>query len=528
MATNVQTITGVRSMPREFSSRNPATGELLGSFICASEVEVGAVVERARQEQPTWAARGLPARLAVLRQFQRLLVERKGEVARLITREAGKPYVEALSTEVLVALDTVRFYLANAAKLLADEPLAHGNLLMKAKRGRIVREPYGVIGLISPWNYPFAIPATEVMGALVAGNAVVFKPSELTPLVGETLVGLLHDAGVPGGILQVVQGDGATGAALIGSPIDKIVFTGSVSTGKRVAHAAAERMLPAMLELGGKDAMLVLDDADLGVAAQAAVWGAFVNAGQTCLSVERCYVHRKRYPRFLELVLAKTRTLRVGNGMDPEIEVGPLIDERQMRVVEAQVEEARALGARVLAGGCRLPELGPSFYAPTVVTGVDHSMKLMREETFGPVLPIMPFDDDEDAIRLANDSEFGLAASIWTGSRPRGERLARRIHAGTVMINDVISCFGISEAPHGGFRSSGIGRTHGSFGLQEMVRIKYVDSELLPGIPKPWWYRYGAALAPQLEGMIDFLFGRPLPQRLRGGLRSLPALWRNR
>jgi len=208
--------------------------------------------------------------------------------------------------------------------------------------------------------------------------------------------------------------------------------------------------------------------------------------------------------------------------------VGPLIDERQLQIVESQVEEARAQGARVLAGGCRLPHLGPSFYAPTVVTEVDHSMRLMQEETFGPVLPVMPFENDEEAVRLANDSEFGLAASIWTGNRRRGERLARRIHAGTVMINDVISCFGISEAPHGGFEASGIGRTHGRFGLQEMVRVKYVDSELLPRLPKPWWYPYGGAMAPQLEAMVDFLFSPRWMKRVRGAFVSMPALFRNR
>jgi succinate-semialdehyde dehydrogenase/glutarate-semialdehyde dehydrogenase len=399
---------------------------------------------------------------------------------------------------------------------------------MKAKRARILREPHGVIGIISPWNYPFSIPATEVLTSLVLGNAVVLKPSELTPLVGQELVSLLHTAGVPEGVLQVVMGNGTTGAALIGSPIDKLIFTGSVATGKRVAQMAAERLLPIVLELGGKDAMLVLDDADVDIAAQAAVWGAFVNAGQTCLSVERCYVDQKLYRRFLEAVAAKTSALRVGNGLDPETDVGPLIRERQLRVVEEQVEEARASGARILIGGHRLPELGRTFYAPTVLTGVDHSMRLMREETFGPVLPIMAIENEQEGIRLANGSEFGLAASVWTSNPRRGEQVARQLNAGTVMVNDVISCFGISEAPHGGFGSSGIGRTHGRLGMEEMVRIKYVDSDRLPGWPKPWWYRYGTAFVPQLEGMIDFLFGQGIVRRMRGGIRALPALFRNK
>jgi succinate-semialdehyde dehydrogenase/glutarate-semialdehyde dehydrogenase len=395
---------------------------------------------------------------------------------------------------------------------------------MKAKRGRLLREPYGVIGVISPWNYPFAIPATEVLAALVTGNAVVLKPSELTPLVGCELVAMLHIAGVPEDVLQVVVGDGATGAALMAAPIDKLVFTGSVATGKRVAQAAAERLLPVVLELGGKDAMLVLDDADIPRAAQAAVWGAFMNAGQTCLSVERCYVDRKIYASFLDAVVANTKALRVGNGVDPGVDVGPLIDERQLRIVEAQVEDARTRGARILTGGQRLSQMGSAFYAPTVVTGVDHAMRLMREETFGPVLPVMAFETDQEAVRLANDSEFGLAASIWTRDRRRGERLARQIRAGTVMINDVISCFGISEAPHGGLKSSGIGQTHGRLGMEEMVRIKYVDSDRLPGLPKPWWYPYERGLVPLMEGSIDFLFGRGLIRRLRGGIKAVKAV----
>jgi len=225
------------------------------------------------------------------------------------------------------------------------------------------------------------------------------------------------------------------------------VFTGSVATGKRIATAAAERLLPVVLELGGKDPMLVLDDADVDVASSAAVWGAFVNAGQACLSVERCYVHRSLYQSFVNACAEKTSQLRVGDGMHSRTDVGPMIHERQVRIVESHVEDAKARGARVLVGGTRLPDLGANFYAPTVLAGVTHDMRIMREETFGPVLPVMAFDSDDEAVRLANDSEYGLAASLWTRASARGEKLARRIHAGTVMVNDVISCFGISEAP---------------------------------------------------------------------------------
>jgi acyl-CoA reductase-like NAD-dependent aldehyde dehydrogenase len=435
---------------------------------------------------------------------------------------------EALTTEVLVVLDAARFLIDNSYRLLRDEPLPHGNLATKLKSGRLVREPYGVVGIISPWNYPFSIPATETLAALVAGNAVVLKPSEFTSLVALELALLLHAAGVPKDVFQVVVGDGATGAVLIHSEIDKLVFTGSVATGKRIAATAAERLLPVVLELGGKDPMLVLDDADVDVASSAAVWGAFMNAGQACLSVERCYVHRSLYDEFLRACVGKTKKLCVGHGLDRETDVGPMIDERQLRIVESHVEDAVARGARVLVGGSRSPELGNNFYKPTVLADVNHEMRIMREETFGPALPVMAFDSDEEAVRLANDSEYGLAASVWTRNRARGERLARRIQAGTVMVNDVVSCFGISEAPHGGVKSSGVGRTHGRFGLVEMVRLKYLDSDLMPGMKKVWWYGYGMKFSQQMEGFLDMQFARDLGTRLRGALRSMGAVVRKK
>src|ERR1700689_972116 len=293
MAANVQVAV------RRVSSVNPATGAVLREFECASESQVQAAVARASAAQVAWAEIGARRRIAVLREFQRRLHERKSEIAAAITQGAGKPVGEALPREVLVVLDAARFLIDHAYRLLDDEPVPHGNLATKLKRGRLVREPHGVVGIISPWNYPFSIPATDTLSALVAGNAVVLKPSEFTSLVALKLESLVHAAGVPGNVFQVVVGDGATGAALIHSHINKLVFTGSVGTGKRIAAAAAERLLPLVLELGGKDPMLVLDDADGDVASSAAVWVAFVNAGQTCLSVERCYVHRSLYEEFL-------------------------------------------------------------------------------------------------------------------------------------------------------------------------------------------------------------------------------------
>ncbi len=270
----------------------------------------------------------------------------------------------------------------------------------------------------------------------------------------------------------------------------------------------------------------MLDDANVDVASSAAVWGAFVNAGQACLSVERCYVHRRLYEEFVDACARKTKQLRIGSGMDAGTDVGPMIHERQVRIVESQIAEARASGVRILAGGKRLPELGPNFYAPTIVADVRNEMRIMREETFGPVLPIMPFADDDEAVRLANDSEYGLAASVWTRDADRGEQIAKRINAGTVMVNDAISCFGISEAPHGGVKASGVGRTHGRFGLEEMVRLKYIDVDRMPGMKKVWWYGYGETFRRQMNGFLDMQFARGLSAKFRGMLRSSGVIGR--
>jgi len=511
---------------RRISVSNPATGEILREFENADAVAVRESVARAREAQTRWHETPLTQRLAVVGKFQRLLNDRKSQIARTITSEAGKPLAEALLTEVMVVLDTARFLLGTGHEFLRDEPVPHGSLATRTKRGRLVREPHGVIGIISPWNYPFSIPSTESLAALVTGNAVVLKPSELTPLSALELAALLRDAGVPQNVFQVVIGDGVAGAALVESEVDKLIFTGSVATGKRIAQAAAARLLPLVLELGGKDPMIVLEDADIEIASSGAVWGAFVNAGQACLSVERCYVHQDIYQEFLAACVDKAKRLHVGNGIDPETDVGPLIHERQLRIVEQHVDDAVARGARVLTGGERLKSLGPNFYAPTVLADVTHEMRIMREETFGPVLPIMA--SDAQAVQLANDSEYGLAASVWTRDRARGERIARQIHAGTVMINDALSCFAISEAPHGGVKASGLGRTHGRFGLEEMVRVKYMDSDLIPQIKKPWWYGYGPGLSQAVEGFLDFQFARGVSARIRGALRSTGLVTRKR
>ncbi len=522
----MSTITQVAS-GETIISTNPATGEKLAELACATPEAVHDAVRRARQAQPAWQALPVKERVAVLKRFQRKLSEQREQVATLISREAGKPTVEALTTEILVVLDAAEFCIRTAHNFLRDEPLPHGNLAMKTKRGRLVREPYGVIGIIAPWNYPFSIPATETLSALAMGNAVVLKPSELTPLIGLELQRLLRAAGLDPNLMQVLIGTGPVGGALMESDIDKVIFTGSVATGKRVAETAARRLLPVVLELGGKDPMIVLEDADLEVASSGAVWG-IDGECRADLPVGRALLRAAQRVRQVPRTLPpeNRESCEWERGWRSEVEMGPLIHERQVRTVEEQVNDAIARGARLLAGGRRMTELGPNFYAPTLLADVTHEMRIMREETFGPALPVAAFDTDDDAVALANDSEFGLAASVWTGNRKRGEALAARIKAGTVMINDAISGFGIAEAPHGGFKQSGIGRTHGRLGLAEMVQVKYVDVDLLPRMPKVWWYGYGASFQRQMSAFIDMLFGRSMVARMKGAIGAMGALRR--
>ena len=515
-----------------FSTSNPATGEPLAEYPIFSARQVGEAVARARQAQLWWSQIPLVRRSAVLRRLAQLLIAERDALAQVITAESGKPLAEAVLSDVMVAADAARFCADNAAAALAPQSIPHDNPAMRFKRGELWFAPLGVIGIISSWNYPLSIPAPDVAAALATGNAVVIKPSELTPQTVFELERLIAAALDAEGLtaqprpFQVVTGTGSTGQALIAGGIDKLIFTGSVHTGRRVALHAAERLVPVVLELGGKDAMIVLDDADVDVASSAAVWGSMMNAGQTCLSVERCYVHRKLYPAFVALCHDKIARLQVGNGADPATDIGPLISAKQVEKVAAQVEEARTQGANILNGGAPLPELGPNFYAPTLIIDVQPTTSLMREETFGPVLPVLPFDSDEEAMHLANDSDFGLGASVW-GKTAHATSVARRVRAGSVLVNDLISGFAVSAAPHGGLKKSGIGRTHGVLGMRELVAPIYLDVDLMPRMKKLWWYPYGGIAAP-MSAFTELVHAQGLGRRLSAALRSLPLLLKRR
>lgn len=427
-------------------------------------------------------------------------------LAASVTHETGKPHVEALFSDVLISLETAKYYARYAPKLLAEQRVAHHNLAVKAKSGRLRFEPCGVIAIIAPWNYPLAISLSQLIPAIVAGNSVILKPSELAPSCGQLIAECFAAAGFPPDLLQIVQGAGEVASALIDARPDKIVFTGSVATGRRVAEACARQLIPSVLELGGKDAMIVLADADLEAASSAAVWGGFTNCGQACISVQRIYAEQAVAERFAQLCANKTKLLRLGQGSDPENEIAPMVRVDSPDHVEAQLLDAVGKGAELLTGGRRRPDIGPNYFEPAIVVRVDHSMRLMREETFGPVLAIQAVNTADEAVALTNDSPFGLSASVWTCDRKRGRRIAGSIHAGAVIVNDVASYFAMPEAPHGGHGLSGWGRTHSRIGLLEMVQVKYIDVDRLPRWPKAWWFGYNSEVAEVAGQFIDFSY----------------------
>src|SRR5579859_6468821 len=493
--------------PEVLPSYNPATGEVFENIPKTDAREMAGIIANARRAQEKWRTTSVPERCALLAELKETILSSRNELSDTIVRESGKPRVEALFADIFVSLDTAACYIKNLRKLLDSERIPHHSSAAKLKFGRLFHEPIGVIGIISSWNYPLAIPMGQIICAVAAGNAVVCKTSEFTPKCGELIRKLFVDAGFPDRLVNVVQGGGEIGQALIEALPDKVLFTGSVPTGRRVAEACAKHLIPSVLELGGKDAMLVLSDANLDVASSAALWGGFTNCGQVCLSVERLFVERSVSEKFLTLCVEKTKSLRVGPGTDPKSDVGPLIRPQHVQRMSELLADAASRGARVLCGGRPRPDLGPCFFEPTVIADVDSAMRLFQEETFGPILAVQTVSDVEEAVRRANDSPFALAASVWTSDNGRGRQIASRLKAGAVMVNDAISYFAIAEAPHGGCNASGWGRTHGRAGFLEMVQPKYVDVDGLPSREKPWWYHYDESLGAAADEFLKFEFG---------------------
>jgi len=516
---------GGREVPGRAGVRpaiDPSTGEAFAEVTLLDAAQAAEAVAAAQGAFPAWAAAGFAGRRRHLLRLREAVVADADAIAALIAREQGKPVAEAHLVEIVPVLAALKHLADGAEDVLRDEAVQSEMPLFVHKEARLIRGPIGVVLVITPWNYPFSIAMSGVATALAAGNCVVLKPAPATTLVGLRIGELCRRAGLPPGLVNVVAADDAVAAALVEDPrVGKVVFTGSVVTGRKVMAAAARNLTPVVLELGGKDAAIVCRDADLERAARGIVWGAFVNAGQTCASVERVYVERPVAEAFIARVVEETRRLRVGPPAAPETDVGPLTLERQRLVVEEHVQDALRRGARALTGGARPAEPG-WFYPPTVLTGVDHTMRIMREETFGPVLPIMAVASVEEAMALANDSDYGLTASGWTRDAGTARRLQEGLKAGVVTINDCLSSFGEPSAPWGGVKHSGIGRVHGGAGLLEMTQVKYVtrDDASRPAL---WWYPYGADLGRLASAAGPALYARSPWSRIRHGWRVLAS-----
>jgi acyl-CoA reductase-like NAD-dependent aldehyde dehydrogenase len=508
-------------------SIDPATGRVCATYPRTSALDVQPLLAKAREVQAQWATIPVEQRCARIGILKEKLLEARDRLADAVVRESGKPRVEAKFADVFVSLDTAEYFAKYGPELLRPERVPHHSTAAKLKSGTLLYEPLGVLAIISSWNYPLAIPVSQIIAAVAAGNAVLCKTSDFTPECGALIDKLFRDAGFPEGLVSILQGSGDIGQALIDAHPAKVFFTGSVVTGRHVAQACARDLIPSVLELGGKDAMLVLGDADLEVTSSAAVWGSFTNCGQVCLSMERVFVESSVTDKFLEACVNKTQKLRLGPGNDPQTDLGPLIRPQHVQRMNDVIADAVQRGAKILCGGKPRPDLGPNFFEPTVLVSVDSSMQLFRDETFGPILAVQVVANEDEAVRLANDTEFALAASVWTGDPERGKRIAQRLRAGTVMVNDALCGFAIAEAPHGGTGASGWGRTHGTAGLLEMVHLKYLDVDRLPRTQKPWWYRYGPELEKAADDFLRFEFAAGLLNRLRHARGAMRTMFRD-
>lgn len=485
-------------------SRDPATGDEIGRVPVTAPLVVTEAFGRAREAFASWRETSFDNRRRLVLAARDVILADLDGIAHLISKESGKPFGEAISMEIAPVLDLMQYFARRTEKMLRPKRISIGLYALMGRSSKIVYHPLGVVAIIPAWNYPFSIPLGEAVMALMAGNTVIIKPSELTPLVGLKIGEVFEKAGFPGNTVQIVTGGGETGAALVEAAPDKVMFTGSVTTGKKIAAAAARNLTSVVLELGGKDPMIVFEDANLDLAARAAVWGAFCNSGQSCSSVERLYVHESVAADLTRRIVSITEQLVQDTGDKETTSIGAMSSERQIQTVEDHVEDFRASGARIETGGRRNPKLEGLFYEPTVITNANNEMRAMQEETFGPTLPIATFTTEDEAIRLANDSEFGLTASVWTRNLTRGKRVARQIEAGTVCVNEVLYTHGIGQTPWGGFKNSGRGRTHGREGLMELVQPQHIHINRLGILPNAWWMPYSATAVEAFRGFARY------------------------
>jgi acyl-CoA reductase-like NAD-dependent aldehyde dehydrogenase len=515
-------------------NRNPATGDLIGSYPQDSRDEVGAMIARSRAAQAAWAALPYRERSRALAQVGKAVAARADDLASIICGNNGKTRMDALATEVLPAILSLGFYRRRGRRLVSPKRLGGGSLLMFNKRSRLERVPYGVVGVISPWNYPFAIPFAEVAMALLAGNGVVLKVASDSLAVGRALADCFAHAGLPEGLFAYANLPGRlAGEAFLAGGVDKLFFTGSTEVGRELMAMAAAKLVPVVLELGGNDAAIVRADADLDRAAAGIVWSGFSNAGQSCGGAQRIIVQRSVFDEFAARLKTRVEALRVGPGASFDTDMGCLSSARQKDLIWAQVERCLAQGAKIVARSRLDPALEKGCFLPAIVLAeVGPDSPIMREEVFGPVVAIVPYDSDEEAIRLANDSAMGLTSSVWSRDRAAARAIASRIRAGAVMINDHLMSHGLAETPWGGFGDSGMGRTHSELGFLEMLQTRVVVDDILPGAKKDvWWQPNSEKVYRGLRSIIELVAGAGLAARIKGAfgvLRFFPRYWDRR
>ncbi len=493
---------------RRLRALSPSTLEPIGEFDCATAEDVKLAVERARKAQSDWARRSFDERAAVLYRLLDQFVSCQDEIIDAVVQETGKARAEAISMEIYAPCDALTYYAKNAKKILKPQKRRIHGMLGLMKKLRVIYEPLGVVGLITPWNGPVALAVVPMAQALMAGNAIVHKPSEVTPFSALLVKQFTEAADFPPDLYQVVQGDGHTGAALVEAGVDKISFTGSVNTGRLVAEACGRQLIPCTMELGGKDAMIVCADADLDRAAEGAVLGSCMNTGHYCCGTERVYAVGEIYDAFVDKVVERTRALRQSD--TGETDVGAVFWDRQLEIIESHVNDAKAKGATIHLGGQRNPKLKGLYFEPTVVTGLTHDMDLMTKETFGPIVSIMRVQDEAEAIRLANDSEYGLNGNVWTGDSEKAQRIAEKIETGGVCINDMAITYGIHEAPFGGVKASGVGKVNSATGLKGYCHEKPIASDRRGKGKIQGGYPYTKKSEEGLQKLIRFWWGTPL------------------
>ena len=491
----------------QIAVENPATGETIAHVPDMGAAEVAELAARARRAQPGWEAIGFDGRAAVMTELRRWLMQNRDRVIQTIVDETGKAREDAQLSEVFIVAEGMKFWSKKGKKYLADERIRSNSIFTLGKRLYVRYRPYGLVGVIGPWNYPLSNSFGDAVPALLAGNSVLLKPSEVTPMTSLLMEEGMRAAGAPDDVFLVATGRGETGAAVV-DEADTVMFTGSTRTGRKVMERAAQSLTPVSLELGGKDPMIILRDADLERAANSAVWNGFANGGQICVSVERVYVEEPVYDEFVGKVVEKTRALRQGRPGGPgEVDVGAVTFEPQAEIIDSHVRDAVEKGARVLVGG--KPGSGPGrFYEPTVLVDVDHSMKCMTDETFGPTLPIMKVRDAEEALELANDTRYGLNSSVWTKDIPRGEEIANRIEAGSTCVNDANTNYAATDLPFGGWKESGIGVRHGAPGIRKYTKMHSVLVTRFGPKKEVHQFPYSKRTSKLLERLMVFMHGR--------------------